>query len=202
MMSSNLRSVYQAAMALALAAPMTGCSMEVGEAVGSQSDALSSGCVPPVPPALAVPAGNKLAFHLDAIGVQIYGCQTTATGFGWVFQAPEAKLLNRGGHVVGKHYAGPTWESKDGSKVVGSKLAAFVSDPSAIPWLLLGAVSHEGTGRMEEVTFIQRLDTAGGLAPTTGCDVDHVGAVARVDYAATYFFYEARKQHSEDEQDK
>src|SRR5258705_923879 len=183
---------FRAAIAMAIAEAMAGCSMEVSEAVGSQAEALSSGCAPAVPPALAVPEGNKLAFHLDALGVQIYGCQLTATGPAWVFQAPEARLLNRGGHVVGTHYVGPTWESKDGSKVVGAKVAGVVVDATAIPWLLLSPASHEGNGRMDDITFIQRLDTAGGLAPTTGCDADHVGAVARVDYAATYFFYEAR----------
>src|SRR5882724_8940255 len=203
MTSSKIRIVVHAATALAVIGPMAGCSMQVGgEEVGAQDEALSSSCAPVVPPALAVPDGNKLAFHLDAIGVQIYGCQELPTGFAWVFVAPEAQLFNGGGRVVGKHYAGPTWEAKDGSKVMGAKVASFVSSPSSIPWLLLAATSHEGSGRMSEVTFIQRLDTAGGIAPTGGCDADHLGSVARVDYAATYFFYEARKEHPEDPREK
>jgi hypothetical protein len=150
--------------------------------------------VPPLPdPSLTVPAGNKLAFHFDAVGAQIYACQTTATGtVAWVFQAPEATLFGRRGKIAGKHFAGPTWQTNDGSLVVGAKVAAFVVDPTAIPWLLLQAVSHQGDGRMEEVTFIQRLETIGGIAPTTGCDADHLGAVARIGYSATYFFYEAK----------
>lgn len=164
--------------------------------VGVASQALRSG--PTVPsPTLAVPDGNRLAFHYDAVGVQIYGCSATATGYGWVFQAPEATLYGRHGRVEGKHYAGPTWESKDGSKVTGSKLAAFTADPTAIPELLLQAVTHEADGRMSDVTYIQRLETVGGLAPMTGCDAAHVGDVARVDYTATYFFYEAKKAPGE-----
>ena len=109
-----------------------------------------------------------------------------------VFQAPEATLYGRNGRVEGKHYAGPTWESKDGSTVTASKVAAFTADPTAIPELLLKAVAHGGEdGRMSDVTFIQRLDTVGGLAPATGCDATQVGAVARIDYTATYYFYEA-----------
>ncbi|HXN33401.1 MAG TPA: DUF3455 domain-containing protein [Polyangiaceae bacterium] len=141
-------------------------------------------------PTLAVPAGNKLGFFYDAAGVQIYACQATATGFGWVFQAPEATLFDRHGRVAGKHFAGPTWEGNDGSTVVGSKIAAFTVDPASVPWLLLQAASHTGAGRMSDVTFIQRLETSGGVAPATGCDADHAGDVARVDYTATYYFFE------------
>ncbi len=156
--------------------------------------ALSTNCPPAVPsPALAVPDGNRLAFSFEAIGVQIYECIAAK----WVFQAPEANLYNNGDQLAGTHYAGPTWEADDGSKVVGAKIAAFTPDPTAIPWLLLRAVSHDGDGRMAKVTFIQRLDTTGGLAPSTGCDSSSAGAIARVDYTATYFFYEEKDGNDE-----
>jgi hypothetical protein len=127
----------------------------------------------------------------DAIGVQIYTCQAASASFGWVFQAPQATLYNRGGEIAGMHFAGPTWEANDGSTVVGAKVAAYAADPNSIPWLLLRAVSHSGNGRMTRVTYVQRLDTVGGNAPANGCDATHVGDVARVGYTATYFFYEA-----------
>jgi hypothetical protein len=75
---------------------------------------------------------------------------------------------------------------------VGTKIAAFVVDPTAIPWLLLQAASHVGDGRMSSVTYIQRFDTVGGIAPAGGCDATTVGTVARVDYTATYYFYRAK----------
>ena len=207
MTSSKKRTMFQAAMAMAVVVPMTGCAMETGEPVDSNGEALSSKTPPTVPAALAVPDGNKLAFYFDALGVQIYACQQVGAGYGWVFQAPRATLLNRGGQVAGTHYVGPTWEANDGSKVAGAKVGAFVADTRAIPWLLLKAVSHEGDGRMAKVTFIQRLDTAGGLAPTDPakiCDaahagtVEHPGSIEEVDYAATYFFYEALDASSEE----
>jgi hypothetical protein len=185
------------ALAVAACIAVAGCGAPAegagGDPIGVGSEELSSKCPPAVPdPSLAVPAGNKLAFDFDAIGVQIYGCQASATGFAWVFQAPEAKLYNRHGRLVGKHYAGPTWEYQDGSKVVGAKIAGFTPDPSSIPWLLLGAASHDGLGLLSTVTFIQRLDTVGGTAPAAAsCDADHVGEIQRIDYTATYFFYEA-----------
>lgn len=173
-----------------------GCSADVGDAteredIGVNAAELAKPVLPD--PSLAVPDGNKLAFAFDAVGVQIYACQASGTAFAWVFQAPEATLYNRGGHDVGKHYAGPTWEYRDGSKVMAAKVAAFTADPTAIPELLLQANNHEGAGKMADVTYIQRLDTTGGLAPSTGCDADHVSAIARVDYTATYYFYEAKK---------
>jgi hypothetical protein len=183
--------VSLAGMALALG---TACATEVGEPVATEADEVVSACAPEVPPLLAIPEGNKLAFAYDAIGVQIYGCDPNATGYGWVLRGPEADLYGKRGKVAGIHYAGPTWESDDGSTVVAAKIAEHAADPSSIPWLLLGATTHTGKGRMSDVTFIHRLDTAGGSAPAAGCDAAHVGSTTRVDYTATYYFYESRRR--------
>jgi hypothetical protein len=145
---------------------------------------------PPLPsPTLAVPRDSRLAFYYDAVGVQIYSCRATATGYAWTFEAPEASLFDRHGQLVVKHYGGPTWESvSDHSTVVAKKLAEFSASDSAIPELLLQATEHGGKGVMDDVSYIQRLDTAGGLAPSSGCDASHVNATARVGYTASYFF--------------
>jgi len=172
-----------------------GCAAGVGhsdDGVAVTSEALSK-CAPAIPEALKVPAGNKLAFSLDAEGVQMYQCQATATGgFAWVFLAPEADLFGKHARIAGSHYAGPTWEALDGSTVVAARVAGVTVDATAIPWLLLQSVSNTGSGKMTPVTFIQRVDTTEGLAPTTGCDAEHVGAQADVDYTATYHFYKAK----------
>ncbi|HEY3252506.1 MAG TPA: DUF3455 domain-containing protein [Polyangiaceae bacterium] len=159
------------------------------ESVNAQGEQLKT--FPPLPsPILAVPDGNLLAFYYDAIGVQIYACQAATTGYAWTFQAPEANLFDRRGQLVVKHYGGPTWESvSDHSKVVAKKLQEFSARADAIPELLLEASAHDGKGQMDDVSYVQRLDTVGGLAPASGCDAAHVGAIARVDYTATYFFY-------------
>jgi Protein of unknown function (DUF3455) len=155
-------------------------------------EALLVSCAPSVDAAIAVPAGNQLAFSFDATGVQIYTCQTTATGYAWAFQAPEATLFDARGRNVGSHYAGPTWQYKDGSQVVGTKVAAVTPDATSIPWLLLQASSHTGQGKFAPVTYIQRLDTGGGLAPSAAtCGASNVGEIARVDYVATYYFFKA-----------
>jgi hypothetical protein len=141
---------------------------------------------------LVVPAGNRVHFHANAIGVQIYVCTQSATDptkFSWVFKAPEAVLLDNDGNIVGIHYGGPTWESNSGSLVVGARLAGATVDPTAIPWLLLAGVRSEGPGIFDGTTFIQRVNTVGGLAPTTGADAAHVGQEVRVGYTAEYYFY-------------
>jgi hypothetical protein len=80
------------------------------------------GTAPVVPENLKVPATQMLSLETHATGVQIYECsasKTDPTRFEWVFKAPEADLFDSEGKKVGKHYAGPTWESNDGSKMVG-----------------------------------------------------------------------------------
>lgn len=145
-------------------------------------------CSAEVPSGLAVPEGHRLAFALEAEGVQVYACAASGASFAWAFQAPDARL-SEASAAAGTHYAGPTWEATDGSKVVCAKVEAATPDPASIPWLLLRAASHEGSGRMGDVTFVQRIRTSGGNAPAQGCDASHSGTVIRVPYRATYCFY-------------
>ncbi len=136
---------------------------------------------------LQVPEGNKVAFHAYAEGVQIYRWNGTS----WDFVAPEAVLYagDEDDDPVAIHYAGPTWESDSGSKVVGAVLERCTPDPDAIPWLKLEAVSSEGPGIFDGVTFIQRLYTVGGKAPADPGDFP--GEEVRVPYTADYYFYRA-----------
>jgi hypothetical protein len=146
-----------------------------------------------VPPSLMPPADSVLLFELGARGVQIYVCAAKpddATAFVWTFQAPEAELINGRGEVVGTHFAGPTWQGQDGSAVIGAVLERVdAPDPGAIPWLLLAAKEHAGQGVFATITHMQRLGTAGGVAPSEGCDAAHAGEEVRVPYTATYAFY-------------
>jgi hypothetical protein len=134
---------------------------------------------------LRAPAGNKVAFRAYAEGVQIWGWN----GTNWVFLRPEAVLYATGKDdgVIGIHYAGPTWESASGSYVRGRVLQRATPDADAIPWLLLEATESDGPGIFDGVTFIQRVNTVGGLAPAAGGDFP--GQETRVPYAAEYFFY-------------
>jgi hypothetical protein len=131
---------------------------------------------------------NKVAMVAFAIGVQIYQWNGSA----WVFVAPEAVLYANEDYdgVVAIHYAGPTWESNSGSKVVGVRAAGCTPDPNSIPWLKLNAVTAEGPGIFHRVTLIQRVNTVGGITPTTPGTV--VGQQARVPYKAEYVFYRAQ----------
>jgi hypothetical protein len=144
----------------------------------------------PVPPSLAVPAGEHLLVKARAKGVQIYTCAANAKNAAqleWTLKAPEAQLIDDKGKPLGKHYAGPTWEANDGSKVVG-EVVAKVAQAGTIPWVLLRGKA-QGSGVLGAVTSVQRLDTVGGAAPASGCDEAHRGAEVRVPYSASYVFF-------------
>jgi hypothetical protein len=129
-------------------------------------------------------------------GAQIYRCQQQGAP-AWVFIAPEATLYT-GAEAVGTHGAGPTWRWKDGSAITGKLLITQPSpDRASIPWLLLAAspaIDSTPTGMLAHVTYVRRSDTHGGAAPPAGCDARHLGAVARVPYAAVYTFYKAAER--------
>jgi len=151
------------------------------------------GKLPAVPETLKVPASQVVSLEIQAVGVQIYECKASKDDpmrFEWVFKAPEAELFDSAGKSIGRHYAGPTWESNDGSKVVGELRARDNGpDPNAIPWLLLSAQSTSGKGVFSQTQSIQRLYTAGGKAPAEGCNQAQAGKETRVPYKAKYLFY-------------
>jgi FtsP/CotA-like multicopper oxidase with cupredoxin domain len=143
-----------------------------------------------VPQQLQPPAGEQLLLQVHAKGDQVYVCKEGVTEFAWNLKAPDAQLFDKDGNPFGKHFAGPSWEAKDGSRVTG-KAAANVPSPDAdsIPWLLVNVVSHEGSGVLSRATSIQRINTKGGKAPATGCDSAHAGQETRSAYSADYLFY-------------
>ena len=143
-----------------------------------------------VPPALQPPANEQLVLQVHAKGDQIYSCKVDGPQPGWTLKAPDAQLFDKDGKAFGKHFAGPSWEASDGSRVVG-KAAANAPSPDAdsIPWLLVKVVSHEGEGMLAHITSIQRINTKGGRAPASGCDAVHAGQEVRVPYSADYLFF-------------
>ena len=130
-----------------------------------------------------VPPHSRLLLQAVGSGDQIYDCVNGR----WALIAPDAKLLNQEGYVIGRHFAGPTWQLNDGSWVKGRAVANQVApDATAVPWLLLESVG--GTGKLGTVRFIQRTETHGGNAPDGSCSQNEM---RRVPYTATYSFYEA-----------
>jgi len=167
--------------------------------------------VPPVPVKLEVEAGNIAFLEAHGVGTQNYVCQPSGAGFAFTLFTPQATLFNDADHQLITHFFSPnpdengtiraTWENSRDTSTVWAALvpdgsstdAAFVA-PGAIAWLKLEVVGHEdgptGGDKLSETTFIQRLNTSGGLAPLTGCSsLADVGKKAFVPYAADYFFY-------------
>jgi len=150
---------------------------------------------PSVPSAIVVPEGHKLFLVADAVGVQIHSCDAVGTSFRLTFVAPRADLFDDKGKLLTTHFGGPTWQAKDGSLVVGQVEQRVTVDPTAIPWLrLVAASTAAGTDgyRLAHTTFVQRLETTGGLAPSPEtCHAGTVGKIAEVPYTAVYAFWKA-----------
>ncbi len=149
---------------------------------------------PSVPARIQVPAGNIPFLVGHATGTQNYTCQLTASGYAWTLVGPVATLVDDNGKQIMTHYAGPTWQAKDGTTVVGARVDGVTMSPSAIPWLLLRATptTQQGDGgRLTDTTYIQRVNTTGGLPPTSVCDTPSLGAASNVTYTADYYFYKA-----------
>jgi len=185
-----------------------------GQAVSAQQ------VTPPnVPNQLEIP-GNTAFLVGHATGTQNYVCLPApppATGFAYVLFTPEATLFDDHGKQIITHYFSPnlnpdqgevkgtiraTWQTSDTSIVWAKATASathatdpgFVAD-GAVAWLTLARVGTQNGPRGEDtfadVSFIQRLNTHGGLAPADCTALANVGKTAFRPYTADYFFFTA-----------
>ena len=135
----------------------------------------------PLPDAVAAP-GESVVLSVHAEGAQVYECKVGADGkLAWAFREPIATLF-ADGKTVGRHYAGPNWEHSDGSAVVGNTPGATASD---IPWLKREVISHRGSGVLEGVTTVQRINTIGGKLEGP---CDKAGSFKSAPYSTEYVF--------------
>ena len=145
-----------------------------------------------LPEPVRVPAGQKVRMTATGVGELTYECRAKADPAGaheWVFVGPVANLMSSDRKTVGKYYAGPTWESADGSKITGKQVAVAPASAGNIPLQLVKTDPAVGAGAMNGVTYIQRVNTKGGVAPTMACDAAGMGKKQTVPYQADYVFY-------------
>ena len=146
-----------------------------------------------LPEPIRVPTGQKMRMLATGVGEITYECREKGAAAGqyeWAFVGgPVATLYSGDKKNVGKYYAGPTWEAADGSKVTGKQVATSPAAPGNIPMQLVKTDPAMGSGAMTGVTYIQRLNTKGGVAPSAACDASSKGRRQQVAYEADYVFY-------------
>jgi hypothetical protein len=144
---------------------------------------------------ITAPADEEPAFVLRAEGVHVFECKPLAADpnrFAWQFASPDATLYDAS-RPVARHLAENMFEAiGDRSTVTGTIRSRQDGGPNNLPWLLLRAQSTSDPGLLAGVTSVQRVNTAGGVAPDTGCDANNVGKEARTAFKADYYFYRRR----------
>jgi hypothetical protein len=184
---------------VAAALVLTGCAAPptVGKP-GASPSADRSPELRPAPPSLGlfsrikVPDGQEPALQLSAQGVQIFRCERTdGAVYEWRFRQPDAELADLRGAVVGRHGANFSFEHRDGSRLLGTVVAHEKSaSADALPWLLLSAKSF-GKGEFAGISYVQRVNTRGGMPPP-GCGAEQANRLLRVDFSADFIFYRPR----------
>jgi hypothetical protein len=163
---------------------------------------------PPVPGNLEVDAAFEPYLVAQAVGTQNYICLAHGTGVAWAFLGPQATLFDAAFDQLTTHYLSPnpdeagiaraTWRHSRDTSTVWAMAAETSADPAyvaagAIPWLKLQVVGRQTApagGQLARTTFIQRVNTAGGVAPAVGCAVAaDIGRRAFVPYTTDYVFY-------------
>jgi hypothetical protein len=177
--------------------------------------------VPPVPPDLTAPVNTRVFFVGHGVGTQNYVCLPSGTSVAYALFTPQATLFTDSQQQATTHFFSPnpdesgvviraTWEDSQDTSTVWAEVTQPSSDPrfvakGAIPWVLLHVVGREpgptGGTKLLRTTDIQRLNTEGGVAPSTGCSTaKDIGNKAFVPYKADYFFYEQVKPRVLDDQ--
>ena len=161
---------------------------------------------PEVPTEIEVPDGHVPFLVAHAVGTQGYFCLSSGASSMWVPFGPQATLFDEEPVQVMTHFLSPnpdqgwalraTWQDARDTSAIWAGLAIPSSDgnyvaPGAIPWLRLTVVGQEpgpdGGDRLTAATYIHRVNTIGGIAPTTPCN--EADRRALVPYQADYYFY-------------
>lgn len=149
-----------------------------------------------LPESVQVPEGHEVTMETRGVGEITYECRDKAGATGeteWVFVGPKAVLNDRSGQRVGDYFGPPaTWQSTDGSKITGTQVAVAPAGEGNIPYQLVKANPAEGDGAMKGVSYIQRVATQGGVAPSSACTAAEKGSQEVVNYEADYLFWAAK----------
>jgi hypothetical protein len=180
--------------------------------VGGVAPALAAPPAGTALPAVLIPEGATPYLRTHAVGTQNYVCVATGAGLGWKPAGPQATLfvsLFGAPRQLTTHFLSPnpdeaglaraTWQGSFDSSRVWAKAAHVVDDTTIIgagniPWLLLTRVGSSrgptGGSLLSQATWIQRIHTVGGVAPSTGCSQStDAGAIALVPYSTDYVFF-------------
>lgn len=148
-----------------------------------------------LPAAVQVPAGHRVALETNAVGQITYSCNAKANMTGqyeWVFVGPKATVKDRSQQNIGFYFGPPaTWAHTDGSVVTGAQVAVAPSSAGNIPLQLVKANPKAQAGVYAETSYIQRVATVGGVAPSLPCGAGNVGEKQIVEYSADYIFWKA-----------
>lgn len=157
----------------------------------AQTDSAQKG----LPALIQVATANTLVLETKASGTIEYQCskeKDPLTAYKWIMVGPNAELTDEAGEKVGD-YTGPParWAHKDGSFVTGSQVAVSPNGSKNIPLQLVKTDVSGGLGALTAISYVQRVNTQGGVAPSKKCTADNEGEKAEVSYKAEYWFWKA-----------
>lgn len=190
----NIRTTFNTTLAVAAVLGLTACAGNMAHKTADMKMPMASD-QSKLPDAMKVPAGHRVAMETVGKGLITYECRAKKDMAGqhaWAFAGPDAQLMDTTGKQVGKYFGPPaTWEAMDGSKITGKQLAVSPGGAGNIPLQFVQANPAMGMGAMTGVTYIQRLNTRGGVAPAAECGAANLGAKMTVNYQADYIFWKA-----------
>jgi hypothetical protein len=189
--------------------------LAIGTPAVAASDATHPAVLATIPATIQVPAGNEEFLHAHGVGTQNYACLPAGAGVAYQLMTPQATLFDGDEKQIATHFVSPnplerdaarsTWQyGADSSRAWGmvkpgdASSRSVSTSPDAIAWLLVTVVGTRpgpgGGDALAGTTFIQRVNTLGGVAPSMGCSTsEDIGHVAFVPYSADYIFYRVRK---------
>jgi hypothetical protein len=176
-------------LAVFLAALQAGCAVPpvTDRPAGTEMESPSLGLFSRI----RVPDGQDVVLRLTAKGAQVFRCERVEKTFEWRFRQPDAELFNAEGKPVGRHGANFSFEHRDGSRLIGTvKAHDKAPTPDTLPWLLFSTRSF-GKGELSGITYVQRIDTLGGMPPP-GCTAQEANRLLRVEFSAVFVFYRPR----------
>lgn len=147
---------------------------------------------PFLPSDIRVPAGHQAVLEARGVGELQYECQAVNRApfqYAWLPRDRSIELRDSANNSITLARSARSWTHRDGSELA---VREFVEVNNGGPNLPLQRVRVEPAtlpGALNNISYIQRIRTLGGVPSTRNCSAAELGMRVAVPYEADYVFW-------------
>ncbi|MDO9359888.1 MAG: DUF3455 domain-containing protein [Polaromonas sp.] len=148
-----------------------------------------------LPADVRVPAGHQAVLEARASGELQYECQAIKRApfeYAWLPRDRSIELRDGSNSAIVLSRSGRSWVHRDGSQLAVREFVEVDNGPHSLPFQRARVEPSTLSGALHNISYIQRINTVGGLPSVRNCSSAELGMRVQVPYEAEYVFWRAR----------